>query len=284
MIFQEWDGIISMSNNLKKMKKKLIFIVTIGIVLNSYGQIGIGTTDISDKAILHISGMSKGNYKGFMPPRVPDNDAKLEIGATEDDKGMIVYVRSTGSLEIWNGENWSNMHQNVTSGYAKDLFISEYVEKSSGNNKAIEIANFTGTPVNLSDYSLLVNSNGGVPANNSGSPGHGGISATEHSLGSQILNHGDVFVIKTSTANEIDSSFYSGPLAFFDGNDPIILKKSGAGQHWIDVIGVPRVNWEFGKALTLRRKPGFGPSEYYVPDQFEVYPEGTYDGLGTHNY
>src|SRR5690554_5090479 len=123
MIFQEWDGIISMSNNLKKMKKKLIFIVTIGIVLNSYGQIGIGTTDISDKAILHISGMSKGNYKGFMPPRVPDNDAKLEIGATEDDKGMIVYVRSTGSLEIWNGENWSNMHQNVTSGYAKDLFI-----------------------------------------------------------------------------------------------------------------------------------------------------------------
>lgn len=266
------------------MKKRLIFIATISIVFNSYSQIGIGTTDISDKAILHISGISKGEYKGFMPPRVPDNDAKLEIGATEDDKGMMVYVRSTSTLEIWNGENWSSMHQNVTSGYAKDLFISEYVEKSSGNNKAIEIANFTGGPVNLADYSLLVNANGGVPTNNTSSAGHGGITATAHSLGNNTLNHGEVFVIRTSSATEIDSNFYSGPLAFFDGNDPIILKKSGAGQYWIDVIGVPRVNWEFGKALTLRRKPGYGPSEYYVPDQFEVLPEGTYDGLGTHNF
>ncbi len=43
--------------------------------------------------------------------------------------------------------------------YAKDLFISKYLEGTS-NNKAIEIVNRTGHPVNLNDYRLSVQAYG----------------------------------------------------------------------------------------------------------------------------
>ena len=41
-----------------------------------------------------------------------------------------------------------------------ELFFSEYVEGSS-NNKAIEIFNGTGAPVNLATYDVLISTNGG---------------------------------------------------------------------------------------------------------------------------
>ena len=44
---------------------------------------------------------------------------------------------------------------------AADLFFSEYVEGSS-NNKAIEIFNGTGAPVDLSQYTVKLASNGGT--------------------------------------------------------------------------------------------------------------------------
>jgi hypothetical protein len=44
---------------------------------------------------------------------------------------------------------------------ATDLFISEYIEGSS-NNKVLEIANFTGAPVNLANYKVALFSNGRV--------------------------------------------------------------------------------------------------------------------------
>ena len=44
---------------------------------------------------------------------------------------------------------------------ANELFFSEYVEGSS-NNKAIEIANVTSSPIDLSAYSIKRNGNGGA--------------------------------------------------------------------------------------------------------------------------
>lgn len=40
--------------------------------------------------------------------------------------------------------------------YAKDLFVSKYIEGSTNGNKALEITNKTGHPVNLSDYRLSI--------------------------------------------------------------------------------------------------------------------------------
>lgn len=44
--------------------------------------------------------------------------------------------------------------------YSKDIFVSKYLEGTS-NNKAIEITNRTGHPVNLSDYRLSIQFNSG---------------------------------------------------------------------------------------------------------------------------
>lgn len=266
------------------IKKYIIFFGLSSCTFLSFGQVGIGIETPSSKAMLEVASSSDGGaYKGFMPPCVPDDAAKIEISPTANDEGLMVYVKKTGSLEIWNGTAWESSHLINSSGHAKDLFISEYVEKSSGNNKAIEIANFTGKPVNLNDYELLVNSNGGIPANDTSSEGAGGINVTTVTLGTSTLASGQVLVIRTDNASQI-SIGTAGPRTFFDGNDAIILRKTGKGQPWIDVIGLPRVNWEFGKAVTLRKKPGYGPSRFYVPAQFEVYPEGTYDGLGSHTF
>jgi len=40
-----------------------------------------------------------------------------------------------------------------------ELFFSEYIE-GSGNNKVLEIANFSGVTVNLSTYKMKLSSNG----------------------------------------------------------------------------------------------------------------------------
>lgn len=47
----------------------------------------------------------------------------------------------------------------ASDGFAKDLFISKYIEGTS-NNKAIEITNKTGHPVDLKDYKLSVQAYG----------------------------------------------------------------------------------------------------------------------------
>ena len=47
----------------------------------------------------------------------------------------------------------------VATAASPDLFISEYVE-GSGNNKAVEIYNGTGAPVDLSGYALRFHFNG----------------------------------------------------------------------------------------------------------------------------
>ncbi|MEQ6122576.1 lamin tail domain-containing protein, partial [Pseudotenacibaculum sp. MALMAid0570] len=74
----------------------------------------------------------------------------------------------------------------IPTGTASDLLLSEYIEGSS-NNKALEIANFTGSAVDLSAYDLRKATNG------SGSWG------STYQLSGTLAN-GDVFVIANSSA------------------------------------------------------------------------------------
>jgi len=53
----------------------------------------------------------------------------------------------------------------TTGGNASDLFISEYIDGSSGTNKAIEIFNGTGASVNLSNYKIWIINNGSKRTN-----------------------------------------------------------------------------------------------------------------------
>lgn len=180
-------------------------------------------------------------------------------------------------------------------GCATDLFFSEYVEGSSFN-KALEIANFTGASVDLSQYEILGGLNGGSYTANYGS-----------ALTGTIAN-GDVYLICHSS---IDATFLalgkcditaSSNFMGFNGNDARALAKvsTGGGEPTIiDVIGLTTGDpsgggWDVAgvtaatKDHTIRRK---GTVTTGNPDwtasqatEWDVLDKDTLDGLGSHAY
>ncbi|MEW5249388.1 ExeM/NucH family extracellular endonuclease [Microbulbifer discodermiae] len=105
---------------------------------------------------------------------------------------------------------------------ASGLIISEYIE-GSGNNKALEIYNGSGFPVDLSGYSVRVFFNGSESA--------AANIALEGSLGDGevfVLAHGDADATVLAEADQL----YSGGL--FNGDDAVLLT---GPDGWVDVIG-----------------------------------------------
>lgn len=84
------------------------------LVINSYSQVGIGTTTPSAASMLEVSSQTDGEgaYGGLMPPRVPNVVARNAINATTSDVGLMVFVKDNGSgkacLQIWDGYVWKN--------------------------------------------------------------------------------------------------------------------------------------------------------------------------------
>lgn len=157
------------------------------------------------------------------------------------------------------------------SGNGSDLFISEYIEGSS-NNKGLEIANTTGSSVNLSDYSLKKQTNG------SGNWG------SNYDL-SGTLSDGDVFVIVNSSANSAMKSVADVQagvgVVTFNGNDPIGLFKNGV---LIDVVGTFNGgSSNFAQNTTLVRKESVsGPNDSYTTSEWDTYASNTSTYLGFH--
>ncbi|WP_447634928.1 lamin tail domain-containing protein [Flavobacterium microcysteis] len=193
-------------------------------------------------------------------------------------------VATSATLVGSNGftANWSNVsiaasyaldvYSIVTGPPATDLFISEYVEGSS-NNKAIEIYNGTGAPVDLSNYSLRKQSNG------SGSyVGNLALSGT--------LNNGETYIIahSSSTASILavaDITLSNAPMDF-NGNDAVGLFKNGTQ---IDEVGVFNQTSNWGIDVTLRRKSSIlSPVTPYSTANWDSYPTDTFDGLGSHAF
>lgn len=160
-----------------------------------------------------------------------------------------------------------------TGGDASALFFSEYIEGSS-NNKAIEIANFTGESVNLSGYTIKRQTNGSGFWS-------GGVNL------SGIVTNRDVYVVANSSAsstikNEADLISGASELTF-NGNDPVGLFKDGI---LIDIIGTFNGgSSNFAKDKTLRRKADIAsPSSTYKVSEWESYPQNTSNDLGKHTF
>ena len=152
-------------------------------------------------------------------------------------------------------------------GSTSDLIISEYVEGSS-YNKAIEIANFTGSSVNLSSYSLFKTTNGN------------GSWSSEYSLSGTLAN-GDVIVIAHSSASGISADYTTTAVTNFNGNDAVGLFKNGS---LIDVVGTPSSSANFGQNTTLRRISSVSsPSTSYDSSEWDSYSSDTFSGLGSHS-
>ena len=131
-----------------------------------------------------------------------------------------------------------------TGGTATELLFSEYIE-GSGNNKALEIANNTGSAVSLANYVIKKQTNGA------------GSWSTGLAL-SGTLTTGGKFVLVNSS---ISSTCFSTSAAnisttatelTFNGNDAVGLFKNGV---LIDIIGTFNGGTaNFAADVTLRRK------------------------------
>lgn len=105
-----------------------------------------------------------------------------------------------------------------------DIFISEYLE-GSGNNKAIEIYNGTGGPVDLSNYELRLYSNGSST-----------VSSTISLSGT--LNNSNVYVVANIGADAAITSVAdqaTGSLNF-NGDDAVVLYNNSTSSY-ADIVG-----------------------------------------------
>ncbi|MEM6685297.1 MAG: endonuclease [Bacteroidota bacterium] len=160
---------------------------------------------------------------------------------------------------------------NPGGGSTSELFFSEYIEGSS-NNKALEIANFTGNSINLASYSIKKQTNGG------------GSWSSPYSL-SGTLSNGDVYVIANSSANstirnQADITTGSG-IVTFNGNDPVGLFKNNV---LIDIIGdFNGGSGNFAQNVTLRRKASItSPNTSYTEAEWDEFSTDTSSNLGSH--
>jgi hypothetical protein len=168
---------------------------------------------------------------------------------------------------------------------ASELLLSEYVE-GSGFNKAIEIANVTGAPVDLTvggGYTLELYSNGAASPSQS-------VALTG------TVADGDVHVVTRSDADPaiVAQADQLAPAVInFNGDDAVALRH---GDALVDVIGQigtdPGSEWGTGPTSTadntLRRQPGVTAGDTVGDDPFDPaaewdgFPSNTFDGLGTH--
>ncbi len=168
----------------------------------------------------------------------------------------------------------------IATATAGDLFFSEYVEGSS-NNKALEIYNATGAPVDLSTYSVELYNNGSF-------------TVTSSFVLSGTLANDDVHVVVNFSASTALTNIADSTAALlFNGNDTIILKN---GPVIIDVIGQlafnPGTEWGTGDVSTLdntiRRLASVCDGNINTVNTFDPslewtgFPLDTFDGLGVH--
>ncbi|MDN4490299.1 ExeM/NucH family extracellular endonuclease [Demequina sp. SYSU T00068] len=153
-----------------------------------------------------------------------------------------------------------------------DLFFSEYVEGSSGSNKAVEIFNGTGTDVDLAGYSVELYSNGRLES--------AGATSTLNLAGT--VADGDVWVVANGSANPsiLDVADVTSGVANFNGNDAVVLRHDGA---IIDILGTLGDDTVWGADVSLQRGTTICTgSTTYVAGEWTDAGDMVHSGLGTH--
>jgi len=138
--------------------QRLMLLALLCQVVFMQAQVGIGTTTPSDAAMLEISGGdASAGFKGLMPPRVPTNGERDAIAPTATDTGLLVFVESTGCLNIWNGTTWEDVYclGGVTATVG-NVWINEFHYDNVGadTGEFIEVAGTAG--VDLTGYTLFL--------------------------------------------------------------------------------------------------------------------------------
>lgn len=175
--------------------------------------------------------------------------------------------------------------------YATDLFFSEYLEGSS-NNKALEIFNGTGAPVDLGAYKAILYTNGTT------TPGN-----TLTFTAGTILANNDVYVIANASANAaiLAQSDVTSTVTYYNGNDAVALVKTVGGvDQYVDIIGRigedPGTEWVSGAHSTLNKTlvrkatitagVSVNPAAGFptLVSEWDSYAQDTIDYLGAHTF
>lgn len=180
----------------------------------------------------------------------------------------ITAIDQSGNSSSYSQEDCaSTLNQSTTT---NELFISEYVEGSS-NNKAIEIANFTGETVNLNSYSLARNINSGT---NWGEM---------LQLEGQITN-GDVHVISRGNADQqiLNNSdqLSSSDAISFNGDDPVGLFKD---NNLIDIFGDFNGENNYANSTYVRNESIINPNVNFDIEEWSFFPNNSFEFIGFHN-
>jgi hypothetical protein len=204
-------------------------------------------------------------------------DSLVEVSFIVETTGLSegahrVYYRFQDSAGHWSYKHNKDILKYAT---ATDLFISEYVEGTS-YQKAIEIFNGTGAPVNLANYSLKKQTNGAGAFGND-------------LVLSGTLADNDVYVIVNSVSdstNLVGQPYVdlgtTNQVINFDGNDAVALYHTGV---LIDVVGIVNEATNWGADVTLVRNPNItSPTPNFTFDQWTSYPVNTFTYLGNHTF
>jgi len=163
------------------------------------------------------------------------------------------------------------------SGTITELFISEYIEGSSFN-KALEIFNGTGGPVDLATEMYTVE----IYYNGNGSPGD-----TINLTGTLMDN--DVIVLAHSSADGAiltEADIVTSDVNF-NGNDAVVLKRNGVVIDAIGQIGNdPGSEWGSGSVSTqnntIVRKDSVCEGETDASDAYD--PSAEWDGFASNTF
>ncbi|NLN24270.1 MAG: lamin tail domain-containing protein [Bacteroidetes bacterium] len=233
-------------------------------------QVGIGTENPSPRSSLDVRSQINGvgDFYGFMPPRIPDENARDLMAPLPEDEGLLIYVVSTETLEIWNGQNWELVRKISATVFADELFISKYVQDDDNFN-AIEIANFTGVTKNLSNYRIAIGQ-GKNPL------------SIFIALDNLSLPHGSVYVVKHPNAAAITANQISADLTY-SGQDAVVLQDV-SGTVTYDVLGKVELDWPYGVKRLLQKRKGKGPSLLCDLNDYQIFAPNQTQKFGSHSF
>ena len=196
-----------------------------------------------------------------------------------ESDATITYEGKTTSYKITVTNNGASVGSAVV---ATELFISEYIEGSS-NNKAVEIFNGTGSPVDLSTYKVNTYNSGATTANYTLS-----LSGT--------LANGDVYVIANSAANAsiLAQADTTSNITYYNGDDAVALLKNDI---IIDIIGdqagdpgsawtgtaANSVDGSTGEMTLVRTSSVTSPNTTFSWSEWNAYAQNTVSYLGSHS-
>jgi predicted extracellular nuclease len=177
--------------------------------------------------------------------------------------------------------------QSVAAATPTELYFSEYIEGSS-NNKALEIYNGTGAPVDLAaeQYVVQMYFNGATTA---------GLNVNLGDAANDIVAPGDVFVMAPNATNlapaiAAQADLLTTSLSWFNGDDAVVLRKGGVTGTIIDSIGQigfdPGTEWGTGLTSTadntIRRKSSVSAGDTNTGDVFD--PSVEWDGFAVDTF